>query len=234
VYAGSTDPFRGADGAGPAAQAGPVRPVPPLALAFAAVVAWPTPAAAAAPRWGWPLPAPHIVVRAFAPPRLNWLPGHRGVDLRGLPGERVVAAGAGVVSFAGTVAGTPVVSVRHPDGLLTTYEPVVAVVAAGARVRRGQRVGRLVGDVLHWGLRSGPGDYLDPLSLVRPTVVRLLPLYADHPGWVLPPQAPAAALGAASAASAAGAATLSAARRRRRRSAVSPPPRSRRRRPAPS
>lgn len=142
--------------------------------------------------WVWPLAGPHRVVEPFRPPRQQWLPGHRGVDLAGRPREPVRATAAGVVSFAGTVAGIPVVSVRHPDGLLTTYEPVRASVRAGQRVTGGQRLGRLVPSgshcpprtCLHWGLRRGR-DYLDPLSLVGPRRVRLLPLGAARagPGW---------------------------------------------------
>jgi murein DD-endopeptidase MepM/ murein hydrolase activator NlpD len=95
----------------------------------------------------------------------------------------VRAAGDGVVAFAGMVAGRPVVSVDHADGLRTTYEPVTPVVASGQAVRRGDPLGTLVpghegcpvAACLHWGLRRG-GTYLDPLSLLRPPRVRLLPL----------------------------------------------------------
>jgi murein DD-endopeptidase MepM/ murein hydrolase activator NlpD len=76
-----------------------------------------------------------------------------------------------------------VVSVDHADGLRTTYEPVDAVVGAGARVARGAMLGTLAGGhvgcpadaCLHWGLRRGE-TYLDPLALLRPPRIRLLPL----------------------------------------------------------
>jgi murein DD-endopeptidase MepM/ murein hydrolase activator NlpD len=75
-----------------------------------------------------------------------------------------------------------VVSVDHPGGLRTTYEPVQPLVAAGQAVARGTPLGLLVpghagcpaGSCLHWGLRRGSG-YLDPLALLRPLRVRLLP-----------------------------------------------------------
>ena len=108
--------------------------------------------------------------------------GHRGVDLAAAPGEAVLAAGAGVVAVAGTVAGRPVVSVDHPGGLRTTYEPVTPGVGAGQQVAAGQPVGVLVAGhagcpaaaCLHWGLRRGH-TYLDPLTLLQPPEVRLLP-----------------------------------------------------------
>jgi murein DD-endopeptidase MepM/ murein hydrolase activator NlpD len=75
-----------------------------------------------------------------------------------------------------------VVSVAHADGLRTTYEPVQPTVAAGLPVARGTPLGMLVAGhagcpvdaCLHWGLRRGTA-YLDPLSLLRPPRVRLLP-----------------------------------------------------------
>ena len=143
----------------------------------------PAPPIPAVGTWGWPLPPPHHVIRGFDPPPRPWLPGHRGVDLTGAVGEAVLAAGAGVVSFAGRVARLPVVSIRHDDGLLTTYQPVRSKLRAGEPVQVGQRLGRLVltgshclpDACLHWGLRRG-ADYLDPLALLRLNPVRLLPL----------------------------------------------------------
>jgi murein DD-endopeptidase MepM/ murein hydrolase activator NlpD len=133
----------------------------------------------------WPLPAPHPVTRPFQPPPQPWLPGHRGVDLGAIPTEVVGAAGAGVVAFAGWVAGVGVVSIDHPGGLRTTYEPVTPLVRAGQRVRAGDPIGVLlaghqgcpVAACLHWGLRRG-STYLDPLALLGYARVRLLPLAA--------------------------------------------------------
>lgn len=138
---------------------------------------------------GWVLPVgpehgPPRVLTGFDPPALPWLPGHRGVDLAAAAGEPVRAAGDGVVAFAGPVAGRGVISLRHPGGVVTTYEPVRAEVGAGAVVR----AGRIIGTVspatvvhrscpqtcLHWGARRD-GRYIDPLSLVAPRPVRLLP-----------------------------------------------------------
>jgi murein DD-endopeptidase MepM/ murein hydrolase activator NlpD len=123
------------------------------------------------------------VTRAFDPPAGGYGAGHRGVDLAGAPGEPVLAAGAGVVLFAGMVAGRPVISIGHTNGLRTTYEPVDPSVAAGQLVARGSPIGTVTtghagcpaAACLHWGLRRGD-VYLDPLGLLHPPRIRLLPL----------------------------------------------------------
>ena len=95
----------------------------------------------------------------------------------------MLAAGDGVVRFAGQVAGRGVVVLVHPDGISTEYEPVAVAVMRGQRVVRGQRIGTVHGrhrgcapaSCLHWGARRGTA-YLDPTTLVQPLgVVRLLP-----------------------------------------------------------
>ncbi|TFV58796.1 M23 family metallopeptidase [Geodermatophilus sp. DF01-2] len=131
----------------------------------------------------WSRPVEGAVTRTFDPPPDRYGAGHRGVDLAGSPGSVVLAAGDGVVVFAGMVAGRPVVSVDHPGGLRTTYEPVDAVVGAGQVVARGSPLGTLAAGhagcpaaaCLHWGLRRGE-VYLDPLGLLEPPEVRLLPM----------------------------------------------------------
>jgi murein DD-endopeptidase MepM/ murein hydrolase activator NlpD len=148
------------------AAAGPIRP---------------TPAASAAALWTSPVLVARVT-RPFESLPNPYSAGHRGVDLAGSPGAPVLAAGAGVVVFAGMVAGRPVVSIDHADGLRTTYEPVDPSVAAGTRVTRGSPIGTLaaghagcpVPACLHWGLRRGE-TYLDPMALLRPPRVRLLP-----------------------------------------------------------
>jgi murein DD-endopeptidase MepM/ murein hydrolase activator NlpD len=134
------------------------------------------------PAFGWPVDG--RVVRRFDPPPRPWLPGHRGVDLTAAPGAVIRAAGAGTIVFAGQLAGRGVVSVAHPGGLRTTYEPVLATDhRPGDPVAAGERIGTLApahpgcpeAACLHWGLRRG-ADYLDPLTLLGLGRVRLLPL----------------------------------------------------------
>jgi murein DD-endopeptidase MepM/ murein hydrolase activator NlpD len=134
-----------------------------------------------------PVAGPLRVLSSFDPPPDRYGPGHRGVDLAATAGSAVLAAGAGVVRFAGTVAGRGVVVLLHADGISTEYEPVAPLVAPGQRVRAGQRIGIVRGKhrgcapvtCVHWGARRGsayPLGYLNPLSLLRPLgAVRLLP-----------------------------------------------------------
>jgi murein DD-endopeptidase MepM/ murein hydrolase activator NlpD len=127
------------------------------------------------------------VLRTFDAPTPNWNRGHRGVDLAGSPGQAVYAAAAGTVVFAGDLAGRPVVSVAHPGGLHTSYEPVAAAVHVGQRVDAGTVLGRLDAGhpgcaapaCLHWGAMWGSAsraDYVDPLGLVITTPIRLKPV----------------------------------------------------------
>ena len=138
--------------------------------------------------WTWPVgsqPDQPRVLAEFAPPARDWLPGHRGVDLEARPGTPVRAAGSGVVVHAGPVADRGVVSLEHPGGVRTTYEPVLAEVSRGQVVRAGQVIGTVgrwsgrhpscpEGGCLHWGARRGR-VYIDPRWLVDPPPVRLLP-----------------------------------------------------------
>lgn len=158
-----------------------------LVAAVAAAVASPHAAASGATpgSWRWPLDPRPLVLARFEAPAGTYGPGHRGVDLEARVGQPVLAAGAGVVAFAGMVAGRGVVSVDHAGGRRTTYEPVAAVVIGGAPVVAGALLGTvtsapghcLPGTCLHWGLRLDE-TYLDPLGLVGALEVRLLPVWS--------------------------------------------------------
>ncbi|MGH3471954.1 MAG: M23 family metallopeptidase [Nocardioidaceae bacterium] len=170
-------------------------------LATAAALVWfglgltsPSALALSTPtHWVWPLDPPPQVVAGFEPPESGWGPGHRGVDLLGHPGQRVLAIGSGTVTFATTVARRGVVVVDH-GRLRSTYEPVDALVRVGDRITAGSEIGRLVATgshcapaaCLHVGVLRGQ-TYVDPLSLLdRPVRVRLKPLST---GWLSGQQA---------------------------------------------
>jgi murein DD-endopeptidase MepM/ murein hydrolase activator NlpD len=122
------------------------------------------------------------VVSRFQRPASTWGAGHRGVDLAATSGQPVLAAAAGQVVHVGVIAGRGTVSVLHPDGVRTTYEPITAQVRRGQVVRAGQVIGLVDGSAashcsrcLHLGALRGR-VYLDPLALLRPGHVVLLPL----------------------------------------------------------
>jgi murein DD-endopeptidase MepM/ murein hydrolase activator NlpD len=162
----------------------------PLLILVSAVLA-PLPATAepaltassAAALWAAPMAGELVVTRPFEPPPTPFTAGHRGVDLGGTPWSPVLAAGDGVVVFAGMVAGRSVISIDHAGGLRTTYEPVDPSVRAGQPIARGSPIGTLSAGhagcpreaCLHWGLRRGE-SYLDPMALLEIPRVRLLPL----------------------------------------------------------
>jgi murein DD-endopeptidase MepM/ murein hydrolase activator NlpD len=97
----------------------------------------------------------------------------------------VLAVEGGVVTHAAVVAGRGTVSVRHPDGLVSTYEPVHAQVTPGEQVDAGDVLGVVGGGTasshcgarvcLHLGARRG-GSYLDPWPLLAGGRLALLPL----------------------------------------------------------
>jgi len=142
-----------------------------------------------------PVPAPNglagVLWQRFDPPAQNWLAGHRGVDLLASPGSAVYSPAPGTVTFSGKVAGKPVVTVTHADGLRSTFEPVIGIHSVGTAVAAGSPIGTVgfwpagtashcpdspLGACVHWGVRRGD-LYLDPLSLLgkAPPIV-LLPL----------------------------------------------------------
>ncbi|MDP4504560.1 M23 family metallopeptidase [Nonomuraea turcica] len=147
------------------------------------------PASASPPTWRWPLDGHPRILRRFTPPPEPWLAGHRGIDLAAPAATPVLAAGEGIVRFAGPVAGKGVVTIDHEDGLRTTYLPVAASVKRGQPVTPGTELGVIEpsGDhcpesCLHWGLLRETG-YLNPLVLLGHGPIRLLPFWPPR----LPP-----------------------------------------------
>jgi len=127
-------------------------------------------APAAPSGWDWPVDPPHRIVRPFEAPATRYSAGHRGIDISSPVAASVRAPAAGVVHFAGVVVDRPVLSLEHPGGYLTSYEPVTTHLTAGERVARGQPIGRLdpghcTSPCLHFGVRLD-GQYLSPLLLL--------------------------------------------------------------------
>lgn len=174
--------------AGLAVEAGAAVPdgaVSPAGVADADAPDPPPDDAAGSPARGiaYGLPVTGRVQRLFAAPATRWAAGHRGVDLEAAPGTPIRAPAEGVVAFSGLVVDRTVLTLRHPDGRRSSLEPLADVLPEGTAVAAGDVVG-LVADVprhcaptpcVHWGVREGPDAYVDPLGLVDPGPVVLLP-----------------------------------------------------------
>lgn len=139
------------------------------ALGFSLAVgsAAPDARATATERWHWPVPPPIRVIAPFRAPATPYAAGHRGIDLSAERGAAVLAPGAGVVSFAGSVAGRGVVAIDHGGGVVSAIEPVDALVAVGQAVAPGDPIG-VVGSgghcdagCAHLGVRVD-GEYVSP------------------------------------------------------------------------
>lgn len=98
---------------------------------------------------------------------------HYGIDIAAPRGALVRAAADGTVVFAGHAPQGGCVTIKHDDGIKTSYLPLQPLlVANGERVSRGQPVGRTApaGDAsspaahLHLGARFAE-EYIDPESL---------------------------------------------------------------------
>lgn len=124
-----------------------------------------------------PVEAP--VTDPFRPPAGPYGPGNRGIEYATTPGTDVVAAADGVVTFAGAVAGSLFVTVRHADGIRTTVSYVgSALVTAGQTVVQVEVIA-IAGPVTHVSARRGE-EYLDPSLLWGgPPRVFLVPLDGD-------------------------------------------------------
>ena len=134
------------------------------------------PSASPAP-WQWPVAEPHSIVRQYLSPATPYSAGHRGIDVR-VPGDVVYTPADGVVHFAGTVVDRPVLSIEHPGGVISSYEPVVTDLHAGDVVARGDAIGTVIAGhcstvCLHFGVRVD-GQYVSPLlyiGMVPPSVL---------------------------------------------------------------
>jgi pimeloyl-ACP methyl ester carboxylesterase len=111
------------------------------------------------------------IARPFDAPESAYGPGHRGIDYQVAPGTRVRASAAGIVEFAGNVAGTLAVTIDHDEGLETTYSDLADIwVGRGAKVDEGTFLGSS-GDAhdgtpgLHFGVKLND-MYIDPEQML--------------------------------------------------------------------
>ncbi len=160
------------------APAAPAAPTPSAPVSVTAPLAAPAPAA----------PAPAIALVAAPAPAMAWLwpaPGkvlvgfsegtNKGIDIAGKPGEPVLAASAGKISYVGSSLrgyGKMVV-VKHPGEFLSVYAHNNNVlVSEGQAVTAGQKIAELGSTdtdspKLHFEIRR-QGKPVDPLGLLPP------------------------------------------------------------------
>ena len=150
-----------------------------IGLVTLAALSLATPSAVAETAHVWPVVGP--IVRGFDPPSTVYGAGHRGIDIASPAGTTVVASADGVVTFEGVINYVPMLTITHPDGVRTTYQPVAATVKQGETVTAGQAIGHLLAGhgaepSLHFGVLVGR-TYLDPLRWlgVNNAEIRLLP-----------------------------------------------------------
>ncbi len=165
------DPTQPASTAAEAVRDPPAEPPPPGAFELPGLreqapadrFAWPTESVHVTSSWGWRVdPVTGLGTRL-----------HRGIDLRGMPGDLVMSIGAGTVEFVGhdPLLGNLVI-VNHGEGLQSFYGHLSDVlVVAEAEVERGAAIG-LVGNTgrsaaphLHLSVRLD-GVPIDPLEVI--------------------------------------------------------------------
>ena len=128
--------------------------------------------ASAAELWRAPLKQP-VLAREFRQPNSDWSAGHRGVDYLVTKAQPVFAPHDGVISFDGLVVNRSVLSIRHGNGYISSFEPVCSALKPGDSVKTGEPIGIscftsnyvshcLPKFCLHFSLRTENG-YLSPL-----------------------------------------------------------------------
>lgn len=116
-------------------------------------------------RYKAPVDAP--IVEHFSLPPKPWMAGNRGVDYETAPGAPIHAAAAGEVIFAGEVGGWLHITIRHEDGLRTSYSFVESLqVQKGKRVTAETVIATSAGK-FHFGVRKPDDTYVDPEKLLR-------------------------------------------------------------------
>lgn len=128
------------------------------------------------------------ILREFEKPAQKWTAGHRGIDIAAGAGSPVHSPADGVVTFSGKVVDRTVITVKHPDGRISSFEPVSGPLSKGSKVKAGDTIATVDAEIhhcepeycLHWGVRTGKDSYINPLLLLgieEPSI--LLPLGED-------------------------------------------------------
>lgn len=121
--------------------------------------------------WIWPVAGAFRVSGAFVAPAHAYGPGHRGIDLEPSSTAVLVAPQAGMIAYAGSIAGRGIITIDHGGGWVTTLEPIASEAVVGLAVARGDVVGTLslgghaAAGTVHFGVRLN-GEYINPLVLL--------------------------------------------------------------------
>ncbi len=143
--------------------------------------------AEAAPCWRPPVTG--RIADPFRAPACPYCAGNRGLEYEVGPNATVRAVGAGVVTWAGSIAGTRYVVVQHPNDWRVTYGRLgSSSLRIGDRVVRRSLIGAASGS-FYFGLRIG-AQYSDPEPyLGRPAGrPRLIPIDGTTPRPSPPPR----------------------------------------------
>ena len=117
--------------------------------------------------WAWPVTGVRSILRPFIAPATTYSAGHRGIDIVAPVGSIVVSPAPGIVYFSGVVVDRSVVSIQHPDGVISSFEPVLGGLSEGAVVARGSPIGVVQAGhcttaCAHVGVRIH-GEYVSPM-----------------------------------------------------------------------
>jgi murein DD-endopeptidase MepM/ murein hydrolase activator NlpD len=93
--------------------------------------------------WAPPLEPPINLVNLYRQPNSDYSAGHRGIDYQVTLGQSVLAPADGEVWFSGKVVNRYLLSLKHPDGNLTEFEPVCTDLQKGEPVFLGQEIGEV-------------------------------------------------------------------------------------------
>jgi len=128
--------------------------------------------------WAPPLGSPLRISTPYDLSNGPYQAGHRGVDLPATPESPVISPTGGTVTFVGTVADRPVVSVRVDGHTIFSLEPVTSEARVGDPVARGAILGRVASGghcgsrCLHLGVRVDD-QYVNPMRFLRARPVLL-------------------------------------------------------------
>ncbi len=126
-------------------------------------------------------PSSSEVLDPFRAPTEPYGSGNRGIEYDTAADDPIVAAGSGLVVFAGPVGGQLHITIDHGDGLLSSYSFVdTLTVRSGTQVQAGQPIA-VAGGPFHFGTRMDD-DYVDPASLFGVIEVSVALVEHSDPG----------------------------------------------------